>query len=148
MEVCTHVLLLCAKVGGADGRKELPFYWGKFRSSFIGKQILLCICNREEVDRDAQLDVLRNELGEPLTSSEETPLVLHPPPEPQTEQSRSTTAVFMEILAPNQPEAPVWYSDALSPPVATSARSAMMEIPVGESDDDQSDGASSSHDFE
>ena len=126
------------------GRKDLPIYWGKFKASFIGKRILGCICNREEADLDAQLAVLRIELGESLTSSEEAPLVLQPPPEPQTERSRATTAVFMEILPQNQPDAPAWYSDALSPPVAASARSAMMEVLAGESNDDQSDGASSS----
>ena len=113
VEVCTLVLLLSAEVGGADGRKDLPLYWRKFRSSFIGKRILACICNTEEADRDAQLDALRNELGEPLASSDEAALVLSPPPEPQAARPRATT-VFMDLMAPNQPDAPEWYNDALN----------------------------------
>jgi hypothetical protein len=113
VEVCTLILLLSAEVGGADGRKDLPLYWRKFKSSFIGKRILACICNSEEVDRDAQLDALRNELGEPLASSDEAALVLSPPPEAQTSRPRATT-VSMDLMAPNQPDAPEWYSDALN----------------------------------
>ena len=113
VEVCTLVLLLSPEVGGADGRKDLPLYWTKFRSSFIGKRILACICNNEEADRDAQLDALRNELGEPLASSDEAAVVLSPPLEPKAGLPRATT-VFMDLMAPNQPDAPEWYNDALN----------------------------------
>ena len=67
-----------------------------------------CICNNEEVDRDAQLDALRNELREPLTSSDDAALVLPPPSSAHAGRAKATSVV-MDLMAPNQPDAPEWY---------------------------------------
>ena len=76
--------------------------------------MLAFICNEENADRDAQLDALRNELGEPLANIDEAALlVLSSPLEQHAGRPRATT-VFMDLMAPNQPDAPEWYNDALN----------------------------------
>ena len=87
------------RLGGDDGRKDVPVYWAKFKASAIGQRVLRCICNNEEAECDAQLAILRSsELGEPLASNDEGTLVLSPVVD---HRLRATTTVFSEPLSPS-----------------------------------------------
>ena len=86
------------RLGGDDGRKDMPVYWAKFKASAIGQRVLRCICNNEEAECDAQLAILRSsELGEPLASNDEGGLVLSA----VDHRPRATTTVFLEPLSPS-----------------------------------------------
>ena len=87
-------------LGCIVGRKDVPFYWTKFKSSNIGQRVL-CICS-DGASRDAQLSVLRQDLGQSLVSEEgpeeETTVVMSPPTAVLSPRARDASVYY----EPNQ----------------------------------------------